>query len=74
MTIHIHYVIMNTSNKGPCPAVGSFRGECQRIFPTKEVARMNQIIELLMQLVEELKRLNDLIEKIEYIAVKRTKK
>ena len=35
---------------------------------------MHEIIELLMQLVEELKRLNDLIEKIEYIAVKRIKK
>ena len=35
---------------------------------------MHELNELLMQLAELIKRLNELIDKIEYIAVKRVKK
>lgn len=35
---------------------------------------MHEISELLLQLCELIKRLNELIDKIEYIAIKRAKK
>ena len=49
-------------------------GECGEHSSVKGVVLMNELNELLARLAELIKQLSELLDKIEYIAIKRTKK
>lgn len=49
-------------------------GELVRTYSEKGVVLMNELSEILEKLAELLSQLSGLLDKIEYIAIKRTKK